>query len=288
MIAAAPRREVRTQTRPRPSRTANDLRVAPATAPVPDFVEPRQRFAISKTEVAACLTAITGEDALGCERYRTLAVRLLNQAAKRKLKTVVVTSARGQEGKSTVATNLAWAMAKPAERRVLLIDANPDRPTVCRMLGVNPQRGWADVIEDAAQISDAIARIDPNGLYVLAAGSEKSSLRATPGRSFDRSDVMPSPRLEKLIADLERHFDFVIIDAPAIKSIGAQRLASIADGTVMVVRAGHTPHNEVTEALKLVPRDACAGVVLNESDAKEPLTRKDRKTLLARLFNRRA
>jgi capsular exopolysaccharide synthesis family protein len=288
MIAAAPRREVRTQIRPRPSRTANDLRAAPATAPVPDFVEPRQRFAISKSAVAPCLTAITGEDALVGERYHTLAVRLLNQAAKRKLKTVVVTSARGQEGKSAVATNLAWAMAKPAERRVLLIDANPDHPTVCRMLGVSPQRGWADVIEDAAQISDAIARIDPNGLYVLAAGSEKSSLRATPGRGFDRSDVTASPRLEKLIADLERHFDFVIIDAPAIKSIGAQRLASIADGTVMVVRAGHTPHNEVTEALKLVPRDACAGVVLNESDAEEPLTRKDRKTLLARLFNRRA
>ncbi|HEX5731841.1 MAG TPA: CpsD/CapB family tyrosine-protein kinase [Blastocatellia bacterium] len=284
MIAAAPRREVRTQARPRPSRPANDLRVAPATAPVPDFVEPSQRFTISKTAVAPCLTAITG----GCERYRTLAMRLLNQAAKRKLKTIVITSARGQEGKSTVATNLAWAMAKPAERRVLLIDANPDQAAVCRMLGVNPQRGWADVIEDAAQISDAIARIDPNGLYLLAAGQEKCFPRATTGRGFDRSDVMPSPRLEKLIADLERHFDFVIIDAPAIKSIGAQRLASIADGTVMVVRAGHTPHNEVTEALKLVPRDACTGVVLNDSDAKEPFTRKDRKTLLARLFSRRA
>lgn len=279
MIAAAPRREAGTQTRPRPSKAANDLRVAPATAPVPDFVEPRQRLTISKTAVAPCLTAIKGEGAIGCERYRTLAVRLLNQAAKRKLKTVVITSARGQEGKSTVATNLAWVMAKLAERRVLLVDANPDQASVCRMLGVNPQRGWADVIEDAAQISDAIVRIDPNGLYVLA---------ATAGRGFDRSDVISSPRLGKLISDIERHFDFVIIDAPAIKSVGAQRLASLADGTVMVVRAGHTPHDEVTEALKLVPRDACAGVVLNESAAKEPLTRKDRKTLLARLFNRRA
>lgn len=266
MIAAAPRREVRPQTRPRPSRADNDLRVAP----VPDFVEPRLAFTISKTAV---------EDANATERYRTLAVKLLYQAAKRKLKTVVVTSARGQEGKSTIATNLAWVMAKPGERRVLLIDANPERPSVCRMLGVNPQRGLTDVVEDAAQVSDAIARVDPNGLYVLAAG---------PARSFDRSDVMSSPRLEKIIADLERHFDFVIIDAPAIKSIDAQRLASIADGTVMVVRAGHTPHDEVTEALKLVPRDACAGVVLNESDAEEPFTRKDQKTLLARLFHRRA
>jgi len=277
MIAAAPRREVRTQTRPRSSRTSSDLRVAPTKAVVPDFAEPRLAFTVSKTAVAPGLTAITGEDALVGERYRTLAMRLLNQAAKRKLKTVVVTSARGQEGKSTVAINLAWVMAKPGERRVLLIDANPDQASVCRMLGVKAQRGWTDVIDGAVQISDAIARIDPNGLCVLAAG---------PGRSFDRSDVMASPRLEKLIADLERHFDFVVIDAPAIKNIDAQRLASIADGTVMVVRAGHTPHDEVTEALKLVPRDTCAGIVLNESDAKELFTRKDRKTLLARLFSR--
>lgn len=283
MIAAAPRREVRAHSRPHPPSPSNGSRVAPAS----EFVEPRLAFTISKPALAPCLAAITGDDAMASERYRTLAVRLLNLAAKRKLKTVVVTSARGQEGKSTVATNLAWAMAKPGDRRVLLIDANPDRASVCRMLGVSPRRGWADVIEDGAEISDAIARIDPNGLYVLAAGQEKGFPRANPCRSFDRSEVLSSPRLEKLIADLGRHFDFVIIDAPAIKSTGAQRLASIADSTVMVVRAGHTPHDEVTEALKLVPRDACTGVVLNESDAKEPFTRKDRETLLARLFSRR-
>ena len=194
MIAAAPRSEAKTQTRPRPSRAANDLRVTLAASPVPDFVESRQRFTISKTALATCLAAMTGGEANGVERYRTLAVRLLNQAAKRKLKTIVVTSARGREGKSTVATNLAWAMAKPAERRVLLVDANPGQASVCRMLGVNPHRGWADVIEDAAKVSDAIVRIDPHGLYLLA---------ATADRSLDRSDVISSPRLEKLIADLE-------------------------------------------------------------------------------------
>jgi capsular exopolysaccharide synthesis family protein len=289
MIAASPRREVKTQTRPRSSsRPSGDLRGAFAPANVPAFVEPRQLFTVSKTTVATCLTAITGDDRLACERYRTLGVRLLNLAAKRKLKTVIVTSAREHEGKSTVATNLAWVMAKPGERRILVIDANPDSAAVCRMLGVKPQRGWTDVIEDGAQISDAMVRIDPNGLYVLAAGPEKSSPYDTGigNRGFDRSDGLASPRLEKLIAELERHFDFVIIDAPTIKNMNAQRLASIADSTVMVVRAGRTPHDEVTEALKLVPRDACAGIVLNESDTKEQFTRKDRKTLLARLVGR--
>src|SRR5918999_1235334 len=157
MIAASPRREARTQTRPRPTpRPSGELRVAQAPAETPAFVEPREALTVSKTAVATCMTAITGEDDLAAERYRTLGVRLLNLAAKRKLKTVVVTSARAREGKSTVATNLAWVMAKPGERRVLVIDANPDRASVCRMLGVKPERGWTDVIEGGAQISDAI------------------------------------------------------------------------------------------------------------------------------------
>jgi capsular exopolysaccharide synthesis family protein len=206
-------------------------------------------------------------------------LRLLNLAAKRKLKTVVITSAREREGKSTVAINLAWAMAQAGERRVALIDANLEHPSTSRMLGVNPQRDWLDVIEDGAQLADAILRLEPNGLYLLAAGPEKS---------FTMRDALSSNRIEKLIADLEVHFDFIIIDAPTIKSTDGQRLASITDGTVMVVRAGHTPHDEVREALKLVPRDACAGIVLNESEVKEPFTRKDRKPLLARLFGRGA
>ena len=280
VIAASPMREVKPKTRPQPvGKVSNDLRVATATAPAPAFVEPREAIAVSKTTVAACLTAIRGEDREASERYRTLGMRLLNLAAKRKLKTVVVTSARDREGKSTVAINLAWAMAKAGERRVALIDANLDHPSVSRLLGVKPQRGWLDVIENGAQLSDAITRLDPNKLYLLAAGPEKG---------FTFRDAVSSQRIEKLIADLERHFDFIIIDAPTIKSTDAQRLASITDSTLMVVRAGHTPHDEVREALKLVPRDGCAGIVLNESDVKEPFTRKDRKPLLARLFGRGA
>ena len=282
VIAASPRREVTPRTLPRPVRKPSyDLRVAPtpATTPAPAFVEPREAHAVSKTAVAACLTAITGKDAQTSELYRTLGLRLLNLAAKRKLKTVVVTSAREREGKSTVATNLAWTMASSGERRVVLIDANLDHPSLSQMLGVKPQRGWLDVIEDGAQLSDAITRLDPNKLYLLAAAPEKS---------FTVRDALSSSRIEKLIADLERHFDFIIIDAPIIKSTDAQRLASITDSTLMVVRAGHTPHDEVREALKLVPRDACAGIVLNESDVKEQFTRKGRKPLLAKLFGRGA
>jgi Mrp family chromosome partitioning ATPase len=79
-----------------------------------------------------------------------------------------------------------------------------------------------------------------------------------------------------MIAGLEADFDLIIIDSPAmLESSGAQRLAALVDGSVFVVRAGHTHHRTVTEALKLLPPERRLGLVLNESDVENesPLKR---------------
>ncbi|HEY7545181.1 MAG TPA: P-loop NTPase, partial [Blastocatellia bacterium] len=142
------------------------LRVAAVPAP-PAFTEPRRALSVLDLEVEPHLAAVAATDALAAERYRTLAVRILNLASRRKLKTMLVTSAQEAEGKSTVAANLAWVMAKREERRVLLIDADLRRPTIDRMLGIETENGWLDIIEARAKLQEAALRIDPNGLYVL-------------------------------------------------------------------------------------------------------------------------
>src|SRR6185503_9760263 len=91
------------------------------------------------------LVALTGSDALACERYRTLAVRVCAIAARRKLKTLLVTSAEEGEGKSVIAMNLAWMMAKRDNRRVLLIDASLRSTYSSSMLNIAPARGWLEM-----------------------------------------------------------------------------------------------------------------------------------------------
>jgi capsular exopolysaccharide synthesis family protein len=201
--------------------------------------------------------ALHYKDPLACERYKTLAVGLLSLTTRRKMKTLLVTSAEEGEGKTTIAINLAWSIAKCSEGRVLLLDANAGASPLSRALGPHSRHGWIDIAEGRCGLADAACVARPNGLYMLTSG------RYSPAGD----DALTSPAFDKLITSLEADFDLLIIDSPAIlESHGAQRLASLVDGTVFVVRAGHTHHRAVTDGLKLLPPERRLGLVLNESE----------------------
>ena len=226
-------------------------------APAIAFEEPRDVSSIRNLAIDPHVGALTDDDPIALERYRVLAVKLMNLADLRKLKTLLITSAEAGEGKTTVATGTAWSLAKHPERRVLLIDAKPTSSSVGRMLGIDPQRGWLNLLDGSCELKNALVRLDPNGLYVLTPGATRGS---RPGEAL-------SARLEDLIAELAPLFDLVIVDSgPILESSEAQRLATVLDGAVIVARANHTRHSKVTAARKLVPKERRLGVVLNESE----------------------
>ncbi len=257
--------------------------VAEPSAPKPPVITFEEPSAISNMRDLAIdsrVFTLTREDPLAVERYRALAVKLLNLAERRKLKTLLITSAEAGEGKTTVATVVAWSLAKLPERRVLLIDANPASPSVGRTLGLDPKRGWQNLVDRSCELKHALVRLDPNGLYVMTPGAA-----AAP----QSTDAMSS-RLEDVIAELARRFDLVVVDSPAIlESPETQRLAAVLDGAVIVARAGHTHHSKVTAARKLVPKERRLGVVLNESEAGAEFAyrRRGKSSLGGRLFGRK-
>ena len=272
-----------TQKAPRATSQASPASQPPAQI----FEEARQIANVRSLTVDPHLVALTAEDARAGERYRSLAVQVINAASRRKLKSLVVTSAEEGEGKSTVATSLAWEMAKRSERRVLLIDASLRSPSISRMLGLAQSRGWLDAADDLSCLADVMIRLDPNKLYVMA--------QPTPTTEAERqeaaegiSDALISSRFEKLLTGLQQRFDFIVIDAPhVLGSVDAQHLASIADGTVIVARSGVTRHSRVTAAIALVPEDRRVGIVLNESEiSEEAAPHKARRSLMDRLFGR--
>ena len=223
----------------------------------PVFEEPGEVINVSELTVDPHLPVLAGEDSLAAERFRTLAVRILNLAARRKLKTLLITSAEAGEGKTTVATSVAWSLAKHPERRVLLIDASLTSSSVCRSLGIEAKRGWIDLIDGSCEPKQAMLRLDPNGLYVLTPGPLAGTV----------TEDAYAARLEDVIAKMASRFDVVVVDSPAIlESPETQSLAGMLDGSVIVARAGHTHHSKVTAARKLVPKGRRLGVVLNESD----------------------
>lgn len=168
---------------------------------------------------------------------------------------VVVTSALGGEGKTTVAANLAGSFAESG-RRTLLVDADLRNPKLCEHFSVSNSEGLVDLLQDQErEPSDLWADIAEN-LWLLPAGV---ALHGGPG-------VLHEPLAYEFFIWLRRQFDVIVVDSPpTLTGSDARALAAIADGTVLVVRAGTTNPDAAIEAKSVLESDGVnlIGVVLN-------------------------
>jgi len=198
------------------------------------------------------LVALAAPDSPAAEQFRVLHARLLRLAARRPLRVVAVTSAGRREGRTTIAVNLALTAALEG-RSTVLVEADLHRPALAGIFGLAPRAGLADVLDGAAELGQAIARIGP--LAVLLAGAPR-----------DAAAALRSPRAATVVDELRAAYDLVVMDAPpALAFTDGDRLASAADGTLLVVRAGATPRQVVRLAIDALGERA-AGIVLTDVD----------------------
>jgi capsular exopolysaccharide synthesis family protein len=165
---------------------------------------------------------------------------------------IVVTSAGPGEGKTTIASNLAIAMAETG-RRVLLVDADLRKARLHKIFKTTEGRGLADLLLDneveEPALLDYIRSTEVPGLSLLARGSQ--ALEAASQYFFSR-------KISWLLRTLQREFDAVLIDsAPALSLPDARLLGRLSDGVVLVVRAGATHRKAV---LTLRRQFACDGI----------------------------
>ena len=145
----------------------------------------------------------------GAEAMRTLLTQFqLHTSGDRGIKTVVVASATGQEGKTTTAIWLASAAASGGSR-VLLIDGDHRRGTVSERLEGAAGLGFSDVVFRGEDVDRLIQRETRQGFDFVPAGAPVS-------RSFSRADV---DRLQQTLARLETRYDLIIIDTPPMLSM---------------------------------------------------------------------
>ncbi|MDQ2706836.1 MAG: polysaccharide biosynthesis tyrosine autokinase [Actinomycetota bacterium] len=199
------------------------------------------------------------------EAYRTLRTNLRfhhhgapwNTGAK----VVVVTSAGIGEGKSVTACNLARALATGS--RVILIDANLRHPQVETYLGLEPGPGLTTVLAGNLGWPFARRRLNDVALEVLSSGPVGPRL----------GELLIWHRMDELLQELRRCYDFVIIDSPALLPVSdAAAVAARADGVILVVRYGATTEEQVAaavEALRAVSAPVL-GTALNMAPAPNP------------------
>lgn len=193
-------------------------------------------------------------DSYVAEQYRSLRGRLDSLAAQRPLKTIAITSANAEEGKSTCAVNLATVTAMSVGRNVLLMDCDLRKPKVHWTLGLQPNAGLAEILMNQATLDEALMKLDGLNLDVLP-------VRMIPNNP---SELLASPEMRRVIEEVAQRYDRVVLDTPACLGLpDAKSVSELCDGLVMVVRADVTPKEDVQAALDILDRRRVVGLVLN-------------------------
>ena len=235
------------------SRDAGATLDAAGSARVGGFVS----YDISPARVEPHLVAVSQPRSAYCEQFRALRTRILQAGERLQTRAIVVTSAGVAEGKTLTALNLAWLLAQTEGVRALIIDSDLRQPCATDYLGIDAPVGLSEVLGGLLPLEDAIVRLDPAGLHLLPGGKPRD----------DVAELLSGPSYARLLNDVRRMFDYIIIDAPPLGIFtDANVLMNRADGALLVVRAGKTKYGVLDKLLEQIPKDRLMGVVLNRSD----------------------
>ena len=185
--------------------------------------------------------------------------RLENLRQKSELKTLQITSAVINEGKSLVAANLAVTLVKHFGYKVLLVEGDLHRPTLTTLLGLSGLEGinqWWRGEKKTQEIAHCIHKLDDMPLWFLSAGSPCDQ----------PSEILQSARFAETFVRLVGGFDWVVVDStPMSPIVDANLWSRLVDGTLLVVREGVTPIKALKMGVRDLDNPKWLGIVLNEA-----------------------
>src|SRR5271155_1234234 len=201
------------------------------------------------------LVSVGKEESLGAEKFRFLAVRLRQLRQTRPLKKILITSSIPQEGKSTVAANLACTLARRKQQKTLLLEGDLRRPTVAARFGLGRTPGLCEWLSGQTK-SINLYSLESLGLWVLPAG-------AAPQNALE---LMQAGKLSPLMNQLEAWFDWIVIDSPPVLPLADASIWSrLADGILLVTRNGTTEKRQLKRGIEAIEKSKLLGALVNSS-----------------------
>ena len=189
------------------------------------------------------------------EAFRTLRTSLAF-ASPDPVRTLLVTSAGPEEGKSTVVSNLAVAMAQ-AGKRVLVVDADLRKPQQHRIFEVPNHRGLTNVLVGEADIGEVVTATPVPGVDLVSSGP----IPPNP------AELLDSDRARSLWPSLAGEYQCVLIDSPPLVAVADSVILSTqVEGVLVVVKAGVTRIDLLRESRALLEKAGARvlGAILNE------------------------
>src|SRR3990170_2193932 len=202
-----------------------------------------------------------GQNGSGGEQFKILREQINKICSQAGHRTILLTSPVKGDGKTTVAANLAAAMALDYEQQVLLIDADLRSPSIHRYFGISSTPGLSEYLgsNNGADLVSYVQNTSLPGLRVLPAGNS----------SAVSAELLATERMKSLVKKIPELFPGhkVIIDtSPILSTSDPLVLSRLTDGVVMVVRAQKTPRSCLSSALKSLATSKIIGVVLNGTE----------------------
>ena len=205
------------------------------------------------------LITIQDPKSIAAEAYRTLRTNIQYSNIDDDIKTIVVTSALPEEGKTTVIANLAISIAYTG-KKVLVVDCDLRKPRLHKKFGLSNMKGFTNVLIGDSQFKSTLHFIENmENLHVLTSGP----IPPNP------SELLGTKRMETLLESFRDQYDTVIIDAPPVGVVtDAAILATKVDGLIFVTAAGQTDVDTIKRSKELLEnvKANILGVVLNKVD----------------------
>jgi len=205
------------------------------------------------------LVSLTAPASFAAEQYQGLRLTIERLARAREVKVIAISSPAAGDGKTVTAINLAGALARGSDDRVLLIDADLRRPSVARQLGITDAPvGLADALsDDRASVADVVRRLDAYNLDVIPAGTPRAGI----------SQILRSPRLDAFLKEARQRYAYIVLDTPPLLPVFDSALvARSVDGVLIVVSANQTQRKLLGEALNMLDASKVLGIVFNRDE----------------------
>jgi receptor protein-tyrosine kinase len=192
----------------------------------------------------------------GSESFRALRANLQYLAVKRPLQTILITSAAPEQGKTTVASNLAVAIARSGATAVV-IEGDLRRPRLEEAYELDQGGpGLTRVLVGAVGVRDALQRVDlgsRDGTGDEIAG--QVSLLPSGPLPPNPSELLSSMQMRDVIEEMAHMHDYVLIDSPPLLVVAdALELARMVDGVILVIRRNRATSDEVREVRQVIER----------------------------------
>lgn len=194
------------------------------------------------------------------EAIRVLRARIEKDAKKNDLKVFLVTSAAPGEGKSTIAANIAMALAM-RDSKVVLVDCDLRNPSVREQLNLQPEgKGLYEYLKKKAKLEDILMWSDTYKMYVIPGGEAINNA----------SELLDSPRMKKLLEELGELAEYIILDtAPVGILTDTAVLAQAADAALFVVKQDYASRSAIMEGIGQLAESGIyiSGCILNGAQA---------------------